>query len=270
MICAKIALALLLVFFATDTFAKEEIHLSTGDWSPYISESLEHQGLIAQLAREAFANAGITMDLGFFPWVRATELSKAGTTDGTIAFVRLKEREKFYYYSDVLYTGQYVFFHLKSRPLKWNNISDLKNITIAATRGYGGMGEEFIQAEQKGIIKVLRLTSDKQSFNMLLSQRVDAVPSDLEVGYVYLRKLYGKDAEKFTHNSRAIQKAEYHLVISKKAKNGPALIEKFNAGLKKLHKSGRYKEIVREWHDKPIYRQALPASYLEQAERNQH
>lgn len=263
MLCRKAISILVLLFFTqTATGAKEVIRLSTGEWPPFISKSLENQGLITQLTQEAFANVGIDIQLGFFPWVRASELSKSGEWDGTIAFVRLKEREKIYYYSDVLYTGQYVFFHLKSYPLQWTDYKDLKDIIIATTRGYGGMGEQFIQAEKDGVINVLRLTSDTQSFHMLLSKRVQAVPSDLEVGYVYLRNLYGKDAAKFTHHPRTIHKSEYHLVISKKHKKGPELIHKFNEGLKQLHKSGRYKEIVETWHKKPIYKDSIPEQSL--------
>lgn len=258
----SMAVLFFLLLSACTAYGKETIRISTGEWSPFISESLENNGLIAQITREAFARVGLDIKLGFFPWARAGELSKSGEWDGTIAFVRLKEREKVYYYSDVIYTGQYVFFHLKSYPLQWNDYVDLKNITIASTRGYGGMGEKFIQAEKDGVIKVLRLTSDTQSFNMLLTQRVQAVPSDLEVGYVYLKKLYGKDASKFTHSPHIIHRADYHLVISKKIKNGPQLIEKFNEGLKLLHKSGRYQEILKSWYRKPLYKEAVPHSYL--------
>lgn len=251
-------------FYAQAAKRMEIVTLSTGEWAPFISSSLENNGLIAQIAKEAFAYSETPMDLQFFPWARAAELSKNGDRNGTIAFVRLPEREKVYYYSEPIYTGYYAFFHLKSSPLKWRDFSDLKDITIATTRGYGGMGDKFITAEEKGVIKVLRLTSDTQSFAMLMSERVQAVPSDIEVGYVYLRKLYGAETNKFTHHPRMINRAEYCLVISKKIKNGPEIIARFNAGLKHLHKSGRYKEILRSWYQKPIYKDSIPPAYMKE------
>ena len=166
------------------TFAKEVVRISTGEWAPYISESEPSKGILAQITVEAFALKGVTVDLEFFPWGRATHLSKTGERDGTIALVRLTEREPFYLFSESLYVGHYAFFHLKSVDFKWKEYSDLKNMTIASTIGFGGMGEEFMQAEKEGLIKVLRLSSDAQSFNMLLAKRADAVPSDVEVGYV--------------------------------------------------------------------------------------
>lgn len=251
------------IFFAMQSVqAKQVVRISTGEWLPYISESLNHKGLLAQITSEAFALKGYEVQFGFFPWARATELSKTGEWAGTIALAHLKERESYYLYSLPLYIGRYVFFHLKSQTFSWNKYEDLKNMTMASTRGFGGMGDEFLSAERGGVIKVLRLTSDVQSFNMLKAGRIQAVPSDLEVGYVSLRRMYGKDADVFTHSSHLIHQAAYHLVISKKEKNGQQMIEIFNEGLKELHRSGRYDAILKSWYEQAIYKEAVPASYL--------
>jgi polar amino acid transport system substrate-binding protein len=53
-------------------------------------------------------------------------------------------------------------------------------------------------------------------------------------------------------------------VISKKTKNGEALVKKFNAGLAQLRKSGRYDEILRYWYNKPIYKDAMPEDCMKQ------
>lgn len=254
-------LILILTFHTAS--AKEVVRLSTGEWCPYVSESEPDNGIMVQITKEAFALKGVEVDLGFFPWGRATQSSKNGDWDGTIALVRLTEREPFYLFSEPLYVGRYAFFHLKNVDFKWKDYADLKNMTIASTIGFGGMGEDFMQAEKKGTIKVLRLGSDTQSFNMLMAKRADAVPSDVEVGYVLLRKLYGDKAHLITHDSEHyIVKSDYRLAISKKIKNGPALIEKFNEGLAQLRKSGRYDEILRSWYDRPVYKDAVPMDYL--------
>lgn len=249
------------------TFAKEVVKLSTGEWAPYISENLEDKGILSQITTEAFAAKDIEVTFDFFPWGRATQLSKSGEMDGTLAFVRLAEREPFYYFTDPLYTGRYAFFHLQSFDLKWKSYPDLKNVTIASTIGFGGMGEGFIKAEKDGVIKVLRLSSDTQSFNMLMAKRAEAVPSDVEVGYVLARKLYGEKAGLLTHDTNYITVSDYRLAISKKHKDGQALVKKFNEGLAQLHKTGRYDEILRSWYERPLYKDAVPAEYLQQTHR---
>lgn len=255
--------AVLGFFILQPALAKQVVKLSTGEWAPYISENLEGKGILSQITSEAFAAKDIDVTFDFFPWGRATQLSKSGEMDGTLAFIKLAEREPFYFFTDPIYVGRYAFFHLQSFDLKWKAFPDLKDVTIASTIGFGGMGEAFMRAEKDGVIKVLRLSSDTQSFNMLMAKRAEAVPSDVEVGYVLARKLYGNDAALLTHDSNYITVSEYRLAISKKRRDGQALVKKFNEGLVMIRKSGRYDEILRTWYERPIYKEAVPTEYLQ-------
>ncbi len=262
-ILIKLIGILLLAFLSTNLLAREVVRLTTGEWSPYISEELEQKGLLAQIASEAFALQDVEVKLYFFPWQRVYQLSKDGEYDGTLAYARTVEREKFYHYSDPVYTGKYVLFHLKAHPFKWEKYEDLKDIRIAATRGFGGMGKDFIAAEEKKIIQVDRVVNDVQSFNMLFLGRVQAVASDMEVGYVLLHKNFSKKEMAYVgHNEHIIQTAKYHLVLSKGLKKSPELIKKFNQGLAQLKKSGRYDQIVKEFYQQKVYKEALPAKLL--------
>lgn len=256
------ALIMILCFsFCFNISAKEKIRLTTGEWSPYISEGLDNKGLFAQITVEAFATQNIEVELGFFPWQRVFQLSKSGEWDGTLAYAKTTEREKYYYYSEPVYTGQYALFHLKARPLKWQKYADLHNVTIAATRGFGGMGQEFIAAEESKVINVERLASDDQSFNMLLLNRVQAVASDVEVGYVLINKLFGPEkADMFTHSPRIIQQARYHLALAKNGKRGAELLAKFNTGLNILKQNGRYNQIISEFYQRTNFRNSIPAN----------
>lgn len=243
--------------------AKEVVRLTAGEWVPYITETLDHNGLISQITEEAFALQNIEMKLGFFPWERAYHLSKSGQWDGTIALSKTTEREQNYYFSDPIYTGKYVFFHLKSTTVKWQNYNDLSKLRIGAGRGFGGMGQEFLSAEANKIIKVDRVTTMLQAFNMLLLGRVQLVPSDLEVGYVLLNQNFDKKKiAQVTHNDHVIQLTKYHLVMTKSSPKSVDLIKRFNLGLGSLKKSGRYKQIIKEFYQKKIYQDFLPADYL--------
>lgn len=256
----QIVIVCLVVFISLNfnISAKEKIRLSTGEWSPYISENLDNKGIFSQITIEAFASQNVEVELGFFPWQRVYQLSRTGEWDGTIAYAKTKERDQFYIYSDPIYTGQYALFHLKIHPLKWQKYSDLREIKIAATRGFGGMGQEFLEAEAQKIINVERLASDEQSFSMLLLNRVQAVASDVEVGEELILKLFGAEKAKlFTHSDRLIQLSKYHLVLSKKIKKSDELMKKFNTGLNFLKQSGRYNQIINEFYQKKLYRESV-------------
>lgn len=243
-----LALILFLFLFIQTSYAKEKIRLTTGEWAPYISESSAHKGLFSQITTEAFASQGIEVEYGFFPWQRVFQLSRDGEWDGTIAYAKTALREKIYHYSDPLYTGKYVFFNLKTHPFKWKSYEDLKGIKIGATRGFGGMGQAFITAEENKVIDVERLADDTLSFNMLLLNRVQAVASDLDVGYALINKIFDeKNRKLFTHNEKLIQNAKYHLVMPKSQIKSEHLIKKFNQGLALLKKTGRYEVLINEF-----------------------
>lgn len=243
--------------------AKEVVRLTAGEWPPYISETLEHRGLISQITEEAFALQNIEMKLGFYPWERAYHLSRSGLWDGTIAISKTTEREKSYLFSEPIYTGKYVFFHLKSTPIKWQSYKDLAHLKIGAGRGFGGMGQDFLSAEANHVIKVDRVTTMLQAFSMLLLNRVQLVPSDLEVGYVLLNKNFDKTKiAQITHDNHIIQLTKYHLVLNKSSAKSVELMKKFNLGLNALRKSGRYNQIIKEFYQKKIYQDYLPADYL--------
>jgi len=242
--------------------AKEVVRISTGEWSPYISESADNKGLLIQIVEEAFKKKNIEVQVEFFPWARAIELSKKGTWDATAALVSLKEREEFYFFSEPIYESRYVFFHLKSKPLNWAKLEDLKGTDIATTRGFGGMGDEFLRLEKNGTLNVQRVTSAEQSFDMLKADRVQAVVHDLEVGYVLLHSMYGDGDQIFTHSSHAVAIPVYRLAVSKKAKNAENIVATFSEGLKLLRKSGRYDEILKNWYQKPVYKDSASLKQL--------
>lgn len=241
----------LLIFIFLSVFlrraAADSVRITTGEWAPYTSHTLPNDGLLSEIARAAFADQGITMTLAFFPWGRADQLSKSGEWDGTIAYAKNRDREKYFLFSDPLYVGKYVLFHLKKHPLEWNTLADLKDVPMASTIAFGGMGQEFLDAEKAGQLKVERLPSDVQSFNMLFNDRVRAVPSDLEVGLFLIKKNFPNEMNRVTYSSHPIKNSEYRLVISKKNPHAAKLIESFNKGLKNLKTSGRYKKILNKW-----------------------
>ena len=53
-----LALCLVLLFVAPGVTA-DKLHLATGEWPPYVSKGLQHDGVTAHIVTEAFAAEGI-------------------------------------------------------------------------------------------------------------------------------------------------------------------------------------------------------------------
>ena len=166
--------------FSTYICAQETLRLASGEWPPYISQHLAHQGTVSRIVTEAFALGGIQVQYGYFPWSRSYEFAKTGVWDGTLVWFDTPERRKLFYISDPVIDIQYVFFHLKDYAFGWRTMDDLSGIKIGATLEYH-YGEDFKAAEKRGAIQVDRVASDLQNFQKLLRGRIQIFPNDSEV-----------------------------------------------------------------------------------------
>ncbi len=228
-----------------NSHSADNIRLTNGEWPPYLSKHLKNYGVVSQIVSEAFALEGIQVEYGFFPWTRSLMYAKVGKWDGSIIWFKTPEREKDFLVSDPVITNKKVFFHRKDKPFSWSKMEDLKNLTIGITRGYT-YGNEFDSAEQSGLIKVARFTEDQKSFELLIHNRINIFPMELDVGYHILKtKFKPSQQELITHNDNPLLESTLHLLLSKNQAN-KTVLDKFNNGLKKLIDSGRYKTLLAE------------------------
>lgn len=235
-------------FFAPMTVsAGETIRLTTGEWPPYFSEDLNHNGIGWRICQEAFAMAGVRITPEFMPWKRALAMAEIGHTfAGTTGWQRTLEREGEFWYSDPILTRQIVFFHTKKGRFDWESLKDIGHMTIGVTLGYSHIEMlEPVVYRQGGRLDMA--PTDALNFEKLLEHRIDLFPCALEVGnYILNRKLADKDTSKVRYDPKPLLTGPIHLLISKRLPEGKKLMEQFNRGLQHLHASGRYDRIVSE------------------------
>ncbi|GLS92119.1 ABC transporter substrate-binding protein [Psychromonas marina] len=242
----KSFLLLLFIFSISLTVkANQTIRLTTGEWSPYLSEDLKHYGFVSHIVTEAFALEGIKVEYIFRPWKRAYKDALVGKYHGSIVWTKNPEREQYFYYSDLVVAGQSVFFHLKSFSFDWQNPEDLVGLNIGGTLGYKYSLLEELEAQGK--INIHRVATDEQSYGMLLLKRIDIFQQDLDAGYEWLQdNLMEQDIAQFTHHPKPIINDNYHLILSKEVDDNQHLMTLFNRGLKRLKKSGKYQQYISE------------------------
>lgn len=225
--------------------AGEVVRLTTGEWIPYISDNLKHFGLVSRIVTEAFALEGIKTEYIFLPWKRAYKDALIGKYDGSVVWTRNLEREKGFYYSDVVIEGQSVFFHMKSYPFDWKSSEDLVGLKVGGTLGYTYALLEDL--EKNGKIVINRVATDEQSFRMLLLKRIHIFQQDREAGYDWLQEHFKpEESQQITHHPKPIVNDAYHLVMSKKDKNNAHILYLFNKGLKRLRENGKYNQYISE------------------------
>lgn len=233
--------------------AEEIITITNGEWLPYHSKKLPHFGPGSRIVTEAFALEGVKVEWGFFPWARGYKSVANGTWDASIGWVQTPEREKEVDFSDAVYGGTWVFFHLKSYSFDWETVKDLKGIKIGSTIGYS-YGEAFDQARKLSELEVDEVPKDFQNFNKLLRGRIQVFPFALDAGYSTLReKLTSEEVQLITHHPTPVNVKSYHLVFSKKNEKNKHLLMLFNRGLKRLKESGVVDQYLSEaWNKSRI------------------
>lgn len=222
------------------------IRLTNGEFPPYLTEGVEGYGVASRIVSEAFAVSGHIVEYGFFPWKRSMILAERGEWDGTVVWSWSKERDRLFFYSDPVIVSKEVFFHRKTRSFSWDTYSDLSGFRIGATIGYF-YGNDFQKAEDSGLIKVDRSTTDYYNLRKLTNGRIDLSLVEMNVGLALLHDQLPQYSDIIVaHADKPARITTLHLLISRQVKNGKALIATFNKGLTKIRDTGRVDELFRK------------------------
>ena len=232
--------ACLLLGICVQASEQPELKISVGDWPPYLSSELKHNGVIAHLISDLLADEGYRVTFQFLPWPRAYSAAAAGRFDASAVWMHKSEREADFLFSAPLLNEEFVFFHLKSLPFDWKTFDDLTGMTLGGGLQYS-YGTQFDAFLAKGKVKIERVSNDQQNFEKLLKERVVLYPQEMNVGYSALRSHFSpKDRAKITHHPKPLLVNLSYLMLPKSLPGSPALLERFNKRLQLYRDSGRY------------------------------
>lgn len=228
------------------SFAGDTVRITTGEFPPYVSENLKHQGLVTRIVREAFRLVDMEAQFKFFPWKRSKNLVKIGAWDACSFWAKMPSIEKNFHVSDTLVEGPLVFFHSRKTDFDWQNVEDLQEYRIGGVLG-NVYGPAIASAEKAGKIDIYRLPGEKEAMKLLVNGGIEIFPVNREAGFYLLHKNFpGKKLREITYHPKPIRISDYALIFSKKPEKSKKLVERFNTGLKKLKESGRYEKYLKE------------------------
>lgn len=225
--------------------AGETITLTAGEWLPYISAQAPHYGPVARIVSAAFALEGVHVKYAFRPWSRAYAEAAGGLADGSVGWSTNNgdsDRNRRFYFSDVLFDGQSVFFHLKSRPFRWTTFERLADVKLGGTAGY-----EYRFDNDPRIRMDRSAASDELNFRKLAAGRFDIFPANLDVGLHILRHdLPPEQASLITWDPRPYNITHYHMILNKTPAANQRYLALFNRGLQRLKDSGKYAQYMQD------------------------
>ena len=223
-----------------DLIGSRDITISAGQWPPYLAEELKHQGMIAHMIRDIFADEGYRVRFVFLPWPRAYLEAAQARHQATAVWMHKDERTADFLYSEPVLQEQHVFFHLKQTPFEWQTLEDLRGLILGGVHEFS-YGPDFDRALEEGVFQIERVSDDRQNFHKLLRERVAVYPQEINVGYSALwRDFSVEDASKITHHTKPLLNNLSYVLFPIRGQHSEALRARFNARLQAYRDSGRY------------------------------
>jgi len=236
---------ILCLICSAQVYSEERIRIAIGEFPPAYSEYIQNYGYVSHLITEAFAVVNIKADYAFYPWKRAYVMARNGSADCAGVWYKTKEivQDKMQLsepFEDVTTN----FFHLKSRSFDWKTLDDLAGLKIGITLGYS-YPEDFLKAGRSGKFVLDETPKDESNLKKLEIGRIDLFPSGPIPTYVLLRKIFPPEKiDLFTYHPVPLLSEPNYVIFS--PQTNPAVIERFNQGLRQLKASGRYDQILKD------------------------
>ena len=136
-----------------------------------------------------------------------------------------------------------VLFHLRSKPLQWQNVGDLQGKVIGGTAHT--TYPLFEEAEKQGLLTIQRAGNYDTLFNRLLAGRIDAVPQVKNVGNYFLQNsLTPAERNRITFSPTVVDSRKYHVLFSHISDSDHHFLSQFNRGLQIIKSNGVYSSII--------------------------
>jgi polar amino acid transport system substrate-binding protein len=213
----------------------EPLPVLTGEWAPYVSESLQGGGMAAEIVTHAFLAAGLEPETSFAPWTRCESEIKQGRVFAGFPFTPTEERREYALFSEPLFRSRTVFFYMPERleSFRYLGLDGLRHLKVGGTRGYF-----YVPLFRRAELQVDYANEAELSFRKLFLGRVDVVAEARLVGWEILRRTYPNQISRFKASERALSVDPMALMVSKRWPGARKLLERFNQGMRRIRDNG--------------------------------
>lgn len=236
---ASLALAALLL--TPSVCMAKNFEILTGEWAPYVSETMDGGGPTAIIVMEAIKASGNSATFKYVPWARTEALTQSGQAVATFPWSPTDGFEATCWQSDTLASQKMVFFYMKSKLGDWDykDLNQLKSMKVGGSRGY-----TYVDIFETAGIKPDYAADVTKSLKKLIAGRIDVVPESQLVGLDTIKKNFAGDMDKIGYSNTPLFVKPLYLQISKKHPDGQALKDAFAKGFEAIKANGTYKAIL--------------------------
>ena len=238
----SLCMACIFLFSVVAPVAAEEIEITTGEYPPYISESMEGNGVVSQVVTEACKRAGVTASIKFYPWTRAYAKVQGGQAQASFFWLRTEERLAEVAFGDQhVQVGPAAVFYKKSQfpdGIHFTSYSDLVDYKVVGVASYW-YESEFNKLGKKDVHYV---NAEDLALKVLSGGRADVYVSDMLVGIHLAKQVLGDGAADIGYSQLQQEPAKGYLVYPKDGSE--ELKAKLDEALKSMHEDGTFSKIM--------------------------
>jgi len=234
---------LFLIICVSPAVAKD-FEILTGDWAPYVSESMEEGGPTPQIIKSALEAVGHTASFKYVPWSRTEVLTQQGKSVGTFPWSSTGQFEETCYQSTPLALQKMVFFYMKDQHSGWDytGLEELKKYQVGGSLGYS-----YVHIFEEAGIKASYAPDTETSIKKLIHGRIDFLPESQLVGWQTIKDKFPAEVEKIAASKTPLFAKPLYFMISKTHPDGKELYDAFEKGFALIKGNGVYSQIMEKF-----------------------
>jgi polar amino acid transport system substrate-binding protein len=216
----------------------QKVLIVTGEYVPYVGETLENRGFITKLIEEALDNCDMEYEIKFYPWARCSEMVQSGEAWASFPYGHSELNDQTYLFSDIIYHTTHKFYYLKENEkiteevYDFNSIGNFTQYIFGGANGYWyGSQEDF---ETVGV-KAEWANNTDALLKMLYSERIDFFIEDELVCNEIIHRLFPGEEDKFETLPQDAKAQDYYLIVSKDYPESQKLLDQFNRSLEDIN-----------------------------------
>ncbi|POZ60761.1 substrate-binding periplasmic protein [Chromobacterium alticapitis] len=226
-----------------DARAETTLELVTGEWPPYVSQSLPQDGVFSQIMRQAFQRAGYQVHITYLSWLQDEAQIRAGKAVAAFPYRPTPERQKEFDFSPPLMrTSSYLFYYkpnMPHPPQAFQSLDDLRGYRIAIQLGYW-----YLPLFQQHKLNTLLTSDEVNALRQLQKGHLDLAPMALERGLYLIHTTLPAHEKEFGYLPAPLDKeTPLSLMFSRSYPQVERIREDFARALEQMEKDGSLKAI---------------------------
>lgn len=204
-----------------------------------MSNTLQRQGVLVEIATEAFRREGYQLQVRFLPWARALGVAKEGEVDGMVGIWYSSERAQWFNYSKPILANQIGFYRRVDHPVAYKTLNDLRPYTIGTVHDYANP-----PAFEAAHLHVDEANDDLTNLRKLAAGRLDLVLVDRAVARFMIERDAPSLRGQLVWIDPPVDLMPLYCAISRRTPDAAKKLAALDAGLDAMTRDGTLARLV--------------------------